>query len=191
MTRKICPIVFALCTLLATCPLAAQTKPAPKNSPNLLVPPSEDILRSWNRVGDKLVAMAQDFPEDKYDFKVQKDQKTFAEQLLHIAGGMFQVASAIQGQPLGPKFEGEAPSRADYKTKADIVKVLKQAVVAGASVIKTQGDAGLNRPVLSPFTADPVRTSTFWWMLLEEVGEHYGQLVVYYRANNIVPPASR
>jgi hypothetical protein len=32
----------------------------------------------WNSIGNKLIAMAQDFPEDKYDFKVQKDQRTFA-----------------------------------------------------------------------------------------------------------------
>lgn len=29
--------------------------------------------------------MAQDLPEDKYDFKLQKDQRTFAENLLHVA----------------------------------------------------------------------------------------------------------
>src|SRR6185503_2003483 len=27
------------------------------------------VLDSWNEVGRKLVAMAEDFPEDKYDFK--------------------------------------------------------------------------------------------------------------------------
>ena len=27
--------------------------------------------------------------------------------------------------------------------------------------------------------------------VIEDNGEHYGQLVVYYRANNMVPPASR
>ena len=28
-------------------------------------------------------------------------------------------------------------------------------------------------------------------MAIEHSGEHYGQLVVYYRANNMVPPDSR
>jgi len=37
----------------------------------------------WNEIGHKLVAMAQDFPEDKYDFEVQKDERTFAQNLLH------------------------------------------------------------------------------------------------------------
>jgi len=78
-----------------------------------------------------------------------------------------------------------------YKTKAEVVQLIKDAVAAGASVIKAQGDAGLSNPVLSPFSADVVRTSTLWWTLVEETGEHYGQLVVYYRANDLVPPASR
>jgi hypothetical protein len=39
---------------------------------------SDEMLERWNDIGNKLVAMAKDFPEDKYDFKVQKDQRTFA-----------------------------------------------------------------------------------------------------------------
>jgi len=31
------------------------------------------MVDRWNDIGNKLIAMAQDFPEDKYDFKVQKD----------------------------------------------------------------------------------------------------------------------
>src|ERR1019366_9609428 len=125
--------------------------------------------------------MAQDFPEAKYDFKVQKDQRTFAETILHVSGGMFQVASAVKGAKVGPAFdEMKGPSRADYKTKAGVVKLIKDAVAADAAVIKAQGDAGLSKPVLSPFTVDPVRTSTLWWTTIEETGELYGQLVVYY-----------
>jgi hypothetical protein len=45
--------------------------------------PSDEMLDRWNDIGNKLVAMAQDFPEDKYDFKVQKDERTFAQNLLH------------------------------------------------------------------------------------------------------------
>jgi hypothetical protein len=101
-------------------------------------------------------------------------------------------ASAVKGAKIGPAFDEMAgPSQANYKTKADVVKLIKEAVAAGASVIKAQGDAGLNKRVLSPFTADPGRTSTLWWTFIEESREHYGQLVVYYRANNRVSPASR
>jgi hypothetical protein len=46
---------------------------------------SDEMLRMWSAIGNKLVVMAQDFPEDKYDFKVQKDERTFALNLLHAA----------------------------------------------------------------------------------------------------------
>lgn len=36
-----------------------------------------------------------------------------------------------------------------------------------------------------------VHNSYTWMSTIERSGEHYGQLVVYYRANNLVPPDSR
>ena len=191
MRRTIRFLVITLFVFLAAAALPAQQKAPPNNSPSQLPPPSEDLLRAWNDVLGKLATMAQDFPENKYDFKVQKDQRTFAENLLHVSGEAFMTATAVKGTPVGPKFEGEAPSRANYKTKADVVKLIKDAIAAGAAVIQAQGDAGLNKPVPSPFSAHPVRASTLWWSVIEDSGEHYGQLVVYYRANNMVPPASR
>ena len=184
-------MVLAALATFAAAALPAQQKAPSKNSANPLPPPSEDLLRTWNYAIGKLVTMAKDFPENKYDFKVQKDQRTFAENLLHVSGEAFLAASAVKGSAVGPKFEGENPSRANYKTKADVVKLIEDALAAGADLIKAQGDAGLNKPVVSPFSAHPVRASTLWWSVIEESAEHYGQLVVYYRANNMVPPASR
>ena len=40
------------------------------------------MLDSWNEIGRKLTAMAEDFPEDKYDFQPTPAQRSFAEQLL-------------------------------------------------------------------------------------------------------------
>jgi len=198
MRLGMCLSVLTFFQLLAT-PAAipaeriASQAPAksPKDSSDLLLPPSEDLSRAWDEIGGKLVEMAQDFPEDKYDFKVQKDQRTFAETILHIANDDFLAITAVKGSPAGPDFHGEHPSRAVYKSKADVVKLLKDAVAAGSAVIKAQGDAGLDKAIFSPFTADPVRVSTLWWSVIEDDGEHYGQLVVYYRANNLVPPRSR
>src|SRR5262244_4648984 len=56
---------------------------------------SDEMLDRWNDIGNKLIAMARDFPEDKYDFKVQKDQRTFAENLLHAAA--FEYGGSPQG----------------------------------------------------------------------------------------------
>ena len=71
---------------------------------------SEEMLNRWNDIGNKLVAMAKDFPEDKYDFKLQKDERTFAQNLLHAAALDFVVIRVISGSNVGPDFgEGDNP----------------------------------------------------------------------------------
>src|SRR5882757_8584261 len=107
---------------------------------------ADETLDRWNDIGNKLVAMAQDFPEDKYDYKLQKDQRTFALNLLHAAAFEYVVARRISGSNIGPDFgEGDNPSRDVFKTKADVVKFVQQAVADGAKVIQQQGDAGLDK----------------------------------------------
>src|ERR1051326_7244756 len=107
---------------------------------------SDEMLDRWNDIGNKLVAMAKDFPEDKYDFKVQKDQRTFAENLLHAAALDFVLIRRVSGTNVGPDFgEGDNPKREAFKTKADVVKFVEEAVTGGAKVIQQQGDAGLDK----------------------------------------------
>ncbi len=154
---------------------------------------SDEMLEMWNDIGNKLVAMAQDFPEDKYDFKLQKDQRTFAENLLHIAAVDYDLMRSISGSTLGPDFgqNQHNPSREVYKTKSDVVKLIQQAVADGASLMQQQGDAGLDKITKHAWGNKLVHNSYPWLFAIEHSAEHYGQLVVYYRANNLVPPDSR
>jgi len=152
---------------------------------------ADETLEMWNAIGNKLIAMAQDFPEDKYDYKLQKDERTFALNLLHAAALDFVLIRRISGSNLGPDFgEGDNPSRDAFKTKADVVKFVQEAVADGARVIQQQGDAGLDKT--SKFFGNRLaHNSAIWTFAIEHSAEHYGQLVVYYRANNMVPPDSR
>jgi uncharacterized damage-inducible protein DinB len=155
---------------------------------------AEETLEWWAQIGKKLVAMAKDFPEDKYDFKVQKDERTFAQNLLHVAAIDYLLIGKVSGNK-GPDFgkDIENPSREVYKTKADVVKLLEQAVADGAAVIKQQGDPGLDKTQLFGWETGKhvVHNSYIWLSGIEHSTEHFGQLVVYYRANNLVPPESR
>jgi uncharacterized damage-inducible protein DinB len=154
---------------------------------------AEEALDMWNDIGNKLIATAQAFPEDKYDFKLQKEQRSFAENLLHIAAVDYDLMSAASGSNIGPDFgkNKHNPSRDVYKSKADVVKLLQQAVAEGARLIQQQGDAGLDKTMRMPWGNRLVHNSYIWMYASEHSGEHYGQLVVYYRANNLVPPDSR
>lgn len=153
-------------------PRAAAQTPAPaKKAPT----PSEAVLRSWNNAGRQLIEMAEDFPQDKYNFKPKPEVRTFAQQLLHVAGGNYYYMSFARGV----KGADEDLSEAKYKTKADIVAALKKSFADGAELIKQTGDAEI------------VNKLQVWIGAVQHAGEHYGQLVVYYRLNGIVPPASR
>jgi hypothetical protein len=65
---------------------------------------ADETLEWWNQIGNKLIAMAKDFPEDKYDFKVQQDERTFAQNLLHVAAVDYDLISRVSGSNLGPDF---------------------------------------------------------------------------------------
>jgi uncharacterized damage-inducible protein DinB len=154
---------------------------------------ADEMLDMWNEIGNKLVAMAQDFPEDKYDFKLQTNERTFAENLLHVAAVDYDLMRSASESNIGPDFgkNEHNPSREVYKTKADVVKLIQQAVADGANLIQQQGDAGLDKITKFAWGNKLVHNSYTWMYAIEHSAEHYGQLVVYYRANDLVPPDSR
>jgi hypothetical protein len=164
-----------------------QAAPAKDATPKPASSASQALLDSWNDIGRKLIAMAEDFPEDKYDFKPSPTQRSFAEQLLHAAGGNYYFI----GQVKGVKQPFDEPKLSDHKTKAAIVEYLKQSFSDGAALIKSKGDGGLNDLWVNPYANRQVRFSDGAWEFIEHCGEHYGQLVGYYRVSGLVPPESR
>src|SRR6204780_4851021 len=102
------------------------------------------VLDSWNEIGRKLAAMAEDFPEDKYDFKPTPAQRSFAEQLLHAAGANYYFTNPVMGQKPPA---GEDPKRDQYRTKPDIVAFVKKSVADGAAAIQSKGEKGLMETV--------------------------------------------
>jgi dienelactone hydrolase/uncharacterized damage-inducible protein DinB len=187
-------LALVVVTLLAFLGTSLYGQGQPQNqAPRPARSQADETLAMWSDIGNNVIAMAQDFPEDKYDFKVQKDQRTFAQVVLHVAGVDYLLIRAVSGSKIGPDLgkDAENPSRDVFKTKADVVKLIQQAVADGANLIKEQGDAGLDKTTKFAFGNRLVHNSYNWLFAIEHSGEHYGQLVVYYRANNMVPPASR
>jgi hypothetical protein len=166
---------------------AATAQTAPKPAPKPADSPSKVLLDSWNEIGRKLIAMAEDFPEDKYDFKPKPEQRSFAEQLLHASNGNYFFINPAKGlkPPTGD------PKRTDYATKAAVVAFVQKSFADGAELIKSKGETGLSDLQVDPFANQQARFSDQAWGFIEHCGEHYGQLVVYYRTAGLVPPESR
>ena len=162
---------------------AAKKQEPPKPAPSL----SQGVLDQWNDVGRKLIAMAEDFPEDKYEYKPNPDSRTFAANLIHASASMYFFTDTALGKK--PRYNDD-PKRDELKTKAQVVAFVKKCVADGADAIKSKGDKGLDEQV-AVGAPTLLRLYDLAYGLIEHSGEHYGQLVVYYRGNGLVPPESR
>ena len=145
----------------------------PKPDPSL----RDAIVGSWVEIGEKIVTMAEDFPEEKYNFKAKPEIRTFADNLRHVAFWNRYVTAQIKGEKMDPK--PNEISKTEFATKAKIVAALKSSLEEATAAIKAQ-----------PATP-PVKLVGLVNTFTEHSGEHYGQLVVYYRLNDLVPPESR
>jgi uncharacterized damage-inducible protein DinB len=183
---KASPFLLAL-ALFAAIAAHAQA-PAKDAAPKPPESPSKVLLDSWNDIGRKLIAMAEDMPEDKYEFKPVPAQRSFAEQLLHAAGANYFFINPAKG--LKPP-EGDDPMRTDFKNKAAVVDYVRKSFAEGAALISSKGDSGMSDLMIDPFSKNQSRFGDFAWGFIEHSGEHYGQLVVYYRVAGLVPPESR
>jgi hypothetical protein len=177
---RVAATVAALCCFAApafaeTPPVGTAAKPAP---------PAEEALAAWNEAAGKVVTMAEDYPEAKYDFKPTPEVRSFAEQILHVAAGNGLFLEAAKNG----KWKAEEPSRATYKTKAQVVAYLKKSVADDAALIKQTNFA---TPMKSPIDAKMITPTAYWFGAAGHMSEHYGQLVFYYRLNKLVPPDSR
>lgn len=178
-----------LAVVLVAWAIAAHAQGATKT--DVTVKPAEPemkvVLDSWNEIGRKLTAMAEDFPEDKYDYKPTPAQRSFAEQLLHAAGSTYFFTDTVLGKKTAADVD---PKREQFKTKAEIVAFVKKSFADGAAVIQKEGEKGMTREV-EYFPGQKARVLDIAYGLIEHSGEHYGQLVVYYRLAGLVPPESR
>ncbi len=153
---------------------------------------TNDILSQWNRAGSLLLGMAKDFPEDKFDYKATPAQRTFAEQILHATAASAMFTDMAAGVMPKSFDDVEKPSREKYKTRAQIVEFIQKTFADGAAAIQKYGDKGLLEPVNSPFEKGKMVTRA--WMFTfatAHIYDHYGQCVVYYRLNGLVPPETR
>src|SRR5271163_4842274 len=134
------PFLLVATLFVAALTLPAHAQNAMKNDAvKPADPPSKVVLDSWNDIGRKLIAMAEDFPEDKYDFKPTPAQRSFAEQLIHAAGANYFFTNLLTGDKTSPE---DLMKRDRYKDKAEIVAFVKKAFADGATAIRAKGDKG-------------------------------------------------
>jgi DinB superfamily len=162
-------VLVSLAILVVSAPLFAQKKPDS---------PADSVRKHLASVDRRLLEMAQDFPEDKYDFKLKPEMRSFGEVLVHLVSGNIYATQKAKGDSKAEWGELDAKK---YPNKADIVALIEKEFAASEAALKALPDNAFNKPGgLDPYLS-----------VTDHNSEHYGLLVAYYRANGLVPPASR
>ena len=60
--------------------------------------PAEALKRNFDYINNKVLEMAQDFPADKYNYKLKPEMRSFGAVIVHIASGDIFAGKAGMGE---------------------------------------------------------------------------------------------
>jgi hypothetical protein len=189
-------LIFALAGLGQRTQGAAAASTAPAQQSQQSSPSVASIVdREVSTIEKQIVEAAEVMPEDKFNFSPDslnipgseyKGVRTFAVQVKHIASSNYFIWSPLTGDKVPESIkDGNGPP--DLKSKADIIKFLKDSFALGhkaaatltaENMLQAAGNGKSTRLHLAEFG-------------VAHAYDHYGQMVEYLRMNGIVPPASR
>jgi uncharacterized damage-inducible protein DinB len=144
-----------------------------------------DLIKDWERQKATLIAIADAMPEDKFGYKSTPAQRSYGEQIMHVATVNVDILKLVGGKASPPSFTVESA-----KTKGEILNALAQSYDHGTALLNEQTDTSINETVQAAFLGPSTRARVFWFLLGHSM-DIYGQMAVYLRLNGIVPPASR
>lgn len=150
--------------------------------------PSYDMkaqaLQDLGVVQQKMVALANAIPADKFTWRPSPDSRSFAEVFLHVAGERYQIL-ALGGAVPPADFDGKTYEKSTTD-KAEIVAQLNKTWDFAQKTINGMSNADFAK--LLPKLGPQANAGDVVYILVADAHEHLGQLVAYARVNSIVPP---
>ena len=161
---------------------------------------SKELAAAFRTVRNNTIQIAEDIPENKYDFRACPDTRTVGQLLTHIGlGPRFQhhvqsnKITDLKTVNFGELMQAAIAEEAKPRTKAEIVVFLKTEGDKFASFLEGLPDSFLVEQVTMPPGATPA-TKTRLEMLLspkEHEMHHRGQLMMIERMVGVVPHLTR
>lgn len=162
-------------------PPATAASPATASARTL--PPVPFAKMAYGFVKATLLGSAEKMPEENYGFKPTDAVRSFGQVVGHVADSQYYFCSVVRGE--------KNPALMIEKTKtskADLVEALKGAFAYCDKTWEGLTEASGTETV-KLFASDLPKRDALMANTLHGV-EHYGNLVVYLRLKNIVPPSS-
>ena len=159
---------------------------APSSSFAQAVSIQAEMLKDWSDLKVTLDKIAQEMPEDKYGYKSTPPQRSYGEQVLHIALVNARFFGMLGGKTPVPTIDPKTTG------KAAVIKAMDDTFDWGTAYLKGQTDQSLLQPVEKPPAfMGPSTHARMFTFLIGHTWDIYGQMAVYLRLNGGVPPASQ
>ena len=162
------------------CWLALSAPGAPAQDAN---PLTAAFLSSLRNVQQNLEESADLMPEEHYSFRPTPEVRPFGEWIEHTALSTYNYCSMIKGEP-----RPDTAYLEKLKTKAEISKALKDSLAYCAEAVKGLDDQKALAEVTVGKNKFPRVRPMF--ALIGSTNSHYGNIVVYLRLKNLVPPST-
>jgi uncharacterized damage-inducible protein DinB len=194
--KTICLLVLGCVAMSGFGQTATPATQAKKTTPPTIASVVDQQIGILER---EFVGAAEAMPDEKFNFTPStlnipsseyKGVKTFAEEVRHVAATNYLLWGAITGDK-SPIESTEDNGPSSLKTKAEIVKYLKDSFALGHKAAKSLTAENAVAEVPSPFGQGKVTKLFCGTFAVAHAFDHYGQMVEYLRMNGIIPPASR
>jgi uncharacterized damage-inducible protein DinB len=160
----------------------------------------KELADAFRTVRRNTIQIAEEIPEDKYDFRAAPETRTIAQTLAHLAiAPQFQLhvhtnkVTDMGTFNFGELFEKFGAAENQPRTKAELIAYLKEEGDKFASFLETVDDAFLAERVSLPPGAQPPNKTRFEMILGSKEHEmhHRGQLMLVERILGQVPHLTR
>jgi uncharacterized damage-inducible protein DinB len=154
---------------------------------------ADDLQKSWSQQKALLLRTVEAMPEESFAFKPTPEQRTFAEQVLHIAGANSFLMGFTGAQSKGAEVDLSNFSTfgLEATTKAEVLAALDASFEHGTAALAEFDDAAMLEEVQGPPWVGKVTRAGMVTFILGHNMDIYGQMVVYLRLEGITPPASQ
>lgn len=154
---------------------------------------SGDLLADWQQQKRSMMAIAEAMPETAFSFKPTEAQRTYAEQILHIAGANVYLMQHLGGAAAAPDVDTTdfTVFGLSATSKAGVLEALGAGYDYGIAVLQEFSDEQLLETVAGPRYLGDVTRVKMAYFTLSHAMDIYGQMAVYLRLNDVTPPASR
>jgi uncharacterized damage-inducible protein DinB len=161
---------------------------------------TKELAESFRTVRNNTIQVAEEIPENKYSFSVADGTRNVEKMLTHIAlSHRFQEQfiaekrTSFEGLNFPELFAKFQADEAKPRTKAEIIKLLKENGESWAKLVEGLSEATLAEKVTMP-PGSPQPTKSRFEMILsvkEHEMHHRGQLMLIERMLHIVPHLTR